>query len=115
MIPSEPSVKILEQYAQLIGDTSTGKNGNDSRRVDPTNQNYHRTGGDSNLAKEFVRHGPDALYAHIMRAAFDPVYGRAMSIAQPEFEKPQTRFPLAEEKRQHERLKIIIAQLKSTI
>ena len=93
MMPSGPSVQIIGQYAQSIRDTSTGKNKNDSRRVDPANPNYHKTGGDSNLAREFVRHGPDALYAHIMRAAFDPVYGREMSIAQQEFEKPQTRFP----------------------
>lgn len=55
------------------------------------------------MTKAFVRHGPDALYVHIMKAAFDPVYGRAMSIAMEEDVKPATRFPLAEESRQHER------------
>lgn len=103
MGPSSPLVKISEQYAQSIRDTSIGKNGNDSRRVDPTNRNYDITFGDSNMAKELVRHGPNALYVHIMRAAFDPVYGRAMSIAREEEVKPATRFPLIENTRQHER------------
>ena len=49
-----------------------------------------------------TRHGPSNYFAHIMRAAFDPVYGRENSLALPEQVKPATRFPLAEEQRPHD-------------
>lgn len=64
---------------------------------------YHKALSKNNLYKILVRLGPKSLSAHIMRAASDPNYGREMSIAQQEFEKPQTRFPLIEATREHER------------
>lgn len=103
MMPSGPSVQITALYAQSVRDTSAGKNRNESKMANPANPKYHVTGGDNNLAKTFVRHGPDAYYMHIMKAAFDPVYGRNNSIADHGFERPQTRFPLIESEREHER------------
>src|SRR3989344_1669374 len=91
-----PAVKLSEEYGQTIGQSHKEK-------INPNGPQYNQTLGDKNMAKAFVRHGPDALYAHIMKAAFDPVYGREMSIAREEEVKPAVRFPLAEEKRQHER------------
>ena len=58
--------------------------------------------GDKNLGLIMTRHGPGNYFAHIMRAAFDPVYNRENTLAQPEQVKPATRFPLAEEQRPHD-------------
>lgn len=87
-----PSAKIGEIYAKSL----------DTFNLDSPKANYNPSEGQINFKKIQARHGPDALYAHIMRAAFDPAYGREMSIVQQE-ERPATRFPLAETTRPNER------------
>jgi hypothetical protein len=101
-----PAVKIAEQFAQTL-------NSNSQHSVTATNPMYSKTLGDKNFYKAQVRLGPDALYAHIMKAAFDPVYGREFSLAREEEVKPATRFPLIESDRPHERSELQHAPQKA--
>lgn len=90
------AVRTAESYASII-------NSNSQTKIGPTSPVYTATMGDKNMAALLTRHGPNALYAHIMAAALDPVYGREFSLAQPEDVKPAVVIPLAEFSRQHER------------
>jgi len=96
MVIGRPAVNVAKSYANTL-------NSNSQSSISPTNPEYHVSLGNKNMSTAMKRHGPWQLYAHIMMAAFDPVYGRENSLALPEEVKPATRFPLAEEQRPHER------------
>ena len=95
MVMGAPTVEVAKNYTNAL-------NRGSQTAISPAEPLYHFTGGNTNMAATLARHGPNAYYGHIMMAAFDPRYGRERSLAQKE-ERPATRFPLAEERRQHER------------
>ncbi|MDP6600497.1 MAG: hypothetical protein QF798_03620 [Candidatus Woesearchaeota archaeon] len=90
MTPTAPKVKVAESYVNTL-------NSNSQTNVSPTNPVYNKTMGDKNMYTLLARLGPEAIYSHIMKAAFDPVYGREFSLAQ-QHEKPVTNHPLAEDR-----------------
>ena len=92
MVNGGPTVNIGTAYAKSL----------DAFNTDSPKANHKPPEGHINFQKIQARHGPLALYSHIMRAAFDPVYGREMTIAH-EYERPATRFPLIENQRPNER------------
>ena len=87
-----PAVNLAASYNQT----------NDNGKIGPSNPNYSKALGDKTMASASARLGPIAYFIHVMRATFDPTYDRDNSIAH-QYEKPQTRFPLAETERPHER------------
>src|SRR3989338_9554447 len=98
MKPQGPAVVLVQQYAQALKTDYTQKpEGTQPGKVGLSHPAYHKTLGDENMANAFVRHGPDALFAYVMKKAFNP---RELSIAKPD-DEVYTRFPLPE--RPHER------------
>ena len=87
-------VKAPENYASTL-------NSNSQANVSPTNPLYNITMASKSTFTAVMRHGQN-IYRHVMTAAFDPVYGREFSLAH-QYERPATRFPLAETTRPHER------------
>jgi hypothetical protein len=66
------------------------------------NNSYSVNMGSQNFSNAVARLGPNNIYQHVMTAAANPTYGRDFSLAH-QYERPQTRFPLAEEQRPNER------------
>ena len=86
-------IKAPENYASTL-------NSNSQTNVSPTNLLYHATMASKNMFTAIMRHGLN-IYSHVMTAAFDPVYGREFSLAH-QYERPATRFELAETIRPNE-------------
>lgn len=93
-MPVGAAANVARNYANML-------NTHSQYSISPNNPEYHAVLGDKTMAVISRRHGPVQLHAHIMLASFDPVYGREFSLVQQE-ERPATRFPLAEEQRQHQ-------------
>jgi len=88
-----------------VGNSASYKSNkmNKYKRADLNNPVDNPSLGIHNAKMAKIRIDPLAYYVHIMAASFDPVYGRENSLAAPRINAEPSRFPLAEEQREHDR------------